>query len=66
MYNIESWELKGSDTIVMGFTQEPASLFTQNEDAFVAQAVASMIGGFFTTGLNYDFQAKLQSETINP
>lgn len=62
MYNIESWELKGSDTIVMGFTQEPASLFTQNEDAFVAQAVASMIGGFFTTGLNYDFQAKLQSE----
>ncbi|HUN23724.1 MAG TPA: ABC transporter substrate-binding protein [Anaerolineales bacterium] len=62
MHNIENWELPGSDTIVIGFTQEPASLFTQNEDAFVAQAAASVVGGFLTTGLNYDFQAKLQKE----
>ena len=27
-YNVQDWEIPGKDTIVIGFTQEPASLYT--------------------------------------
>ncbi len=37
-YNVHEWEIPGQDTIVMGYTQEPASLFQLVEDAFVARA----------------------------
>lgn len=56
-YNITDWEIPGSDTIVMGFTQEPASLFSLVESAFVAQVAYGLIRPFMSTSLNYDFQA---------
>ena len=37
-YNADEWEIPGRDTIVIGFTQEPASLFRLVEDAMVAAA----------------------------
>jgi ABC-type transport system substrate-binding protein len=58
-YNVEEWEKAGSDTIVFGFTQEPASLFTLVEDAFVANLAYQMIRPRQYTSLNYDFQAVL-------
>ena len=58
-YNIADWEIAGSDTIVFGFTQEPASLFTLVEDAYVANLAYSIIRPYQSTSLNYDFQAVL-------
>jgi ABC-type transport system substrate-binding protein len=56
-YNVYDWEIPGSDTIVMGFPQEPASLFTLVENAFVAVAAASLIRPNTTTSLNYEYAA---------
>ncbi|MEW6093037.1 MAG: ABC transporter substrate-binding protein [Chloroflexota bacterium] len=57
LYDVGKWEIPGQDTIVLGFTQEPASLFTLVEDAFVANlAVYMVLPGSITTK-NYDFQA---------
>jgi ABC-type transport system substrate-binding protein len=66
-YNAYEWEVldaagKAKDTIVMGFTQEPASLFGIVEDAWVAQLALTMIGSTTSTGLNYDFQPVLQKQ----
>ncbi len=58
-YNVQDWALDGTDTIIIGFTQEPASLFTLVEDAFVAQLAATMIRPAQVTSLNYDFQPVL-------
>lgn len=58
-YNVYDWELAGSDTIVMGFPQEPASLFTLVEDAYVANVAYTLIRPYQNTSLNYDFQATL-------
>jgi ABC-type transport system substrate-binding protein len=58
-YNVYDWEIPGSDTIVMGFPQEPASLFTLVEDAYVANVAYTLIRPFQSTSLNYDFQAVL-------
>jgi ABC-type transport system substrate-binding protein len=58
-YNVEEWAKEGSDTIVIGFTQEPASLFTLVEDAFVASLAYLMIRPAQENHLNYDFKATL-------
>lgn len=58
-YNVYDWELPGTDTIVMGFPQEPASLFTLVEDAYVASVAYTLIRPLQSTSLNYDFQAVL-------
>jgi len=58
-YNVYDWEIAGSDTIVMGFPQEPASLFTLVEDAYVANVAYTLIRPLQSTSLNYDFQAVL-------
>jgi ABC-type transport system substrate-binding protein len=58
-YNIHEWEIPGVDTLVLGYTQEPASLFTLVENAFVAVNAYSVIGGRFYTSLDYDYQANL-------
>jgi len=58
-YNVQDWAIEGSDTIVIGFTQEPASLYTTVEDAFVAQAAYQYVRPAQVTSLNYDFQAVL-------
>lgn len=56
-YNIGEWEVPGSDTVVIGFTQEPASLFGLVEDAFVTHIVLHSVGiDRSYTSLNYDFQ----------
>ncbi len=57
-YNVYEWEIPGKDTLVVGFTQEPASLFLQNEDAWVAHLAGVMMGGpdMIETSLNYDYQ----------
>jgi ABC-type transport system substrate-binding protein len=58
-YNIGEWERPGQDTIVLGWTQEPASLFTLVEDAFVANLAYQMMRPLQNTSKNYDFQAVL-------
>jgi ABC-type transport system substrate-binding protein len=58
-YNVSDWALENSDTIVLGFTQEPASLFTLVENAYVAVLTYSFIRPPQSTSLNYDFQAVL-------
>jgi ABC-type transport system substrate-binding protein len=58
-YNVYDWEIPGSDTIVMGFPQEPASLFVLVEDAYVANVAYTLIRPLQSTSLNYDFQAVL-------
>jgi ABC-type transport system substrate-binding protein len=59
-YNVADWEIPDQDTIVYGFTQEPASLFTLVESAQVAVLANSLIQGLAYTSLNYDFQPLLQ------
>lgn len=61
-YNVYDWELPGSDTIVMGFPQEPASLFVLVEDAYVANVAYTLIRPNLETSLNYEFQAALIKE----
>jgi ABC-type transport system substrate-binding protein len=58
-YNSYEWEVPGSDTLILGFSQEPASLFTLVEDAFVAANAASFIFGRPITSLNFDYKANL-------
>ncbi len=58
-YNVQEWAKAGSDTVILGFTQEPASLFTLVEDAFVANIAYQIIRPAQETHLNYDFKATL-------
>lgn len=58
-YNVQEWAKTGSDTVVLGFTQEPASLFTLVEDAFVANIAYQIARPAQETHLNYDFKATL-------
>jgi ABC-type transport system substrate-binding protein len=58
-YNVHHWKKTGSDTVVLGFTQEPASLFTLVENAFVANIAYQLLRPAQYTSLNYDFQAVL-------
>jgi ABC-type transport system substrate-binding protein len=62
MYNADKWENPGKDTIVLGFTQEPASLFTLVEDAFVARAAYYLIGPLPYTSNDYNYAASLLKE----
>jgi ABC-type transport system substrate-binding protein len=61
-YNVSEWEIPGRDTIVYGFTQEPASLFTLVESAQVAVLANSLIQGLAYTSLDYDFQPLIQEQ----
>jgi ABC-type transport system substrate-binding protein len=56
-YNAGEWALPGTDTIVLGLTQEPATLYFV-EDAFVAHVVLTLLGanGKQNTTLGFDFQ----------
>jgi ABC-type transport system substrate-binding protein len=55
-YNIQEWARPGQDTIIVGFTQEPASLFTLVEDAFVANIAYQFIRPAQEIHLNYEFK----------
>lgn len=61
-YNVQEWAKAGSDTVVLGFTQEPASLFVLVEDAFVANIAYQIARPAQETHLNYDFKAELVKE----
>jgi ABC-type transport system substrate-binding protein len=57
VYNAGTWSAAGTDTLVLGLTQEPASLLGLVEDAFVAHVVLFLLGADRDlTTLNYDFQ----------
>jgi ABC-type transport system substrate-binding protein len=58
-----NWSLTdGGDTIVVGFSQEPASMFTLVESAAVQAQIAQMAIGLGNTQYNYDYQPVLQAE----
>jgi ABC-type transport system substrate-binding protein len=63
-WNADTWELPGSDTVVLAFSQEPASMYSLVESAAVQRSIFALIygSGGATLGynsLNYDFQADL-------
>lgn len=56
--NAGEWSLSdGGDTLVIGFTQEPASLFTLVESAAVAAQAADLLSFRAATTYSYDYQA---------
>lgn len=58
-----NWSLvDGGDTIVIGFSQEPASLWSLVESAAVMAQIAQMGVGIGNTQYSYDYQAVLQRE----
>jgi ABC-type transport system substrate-binding protein len=59
MYNADQWENTGKDTIILGFTQEPASLFTLVETAYVAVQAMYFISPYTYTSNNYNFAPNL-------
>lgn len=61
--NIHEWELQdGGDTVIIGLTQEPATLFTLLEDASVAQLAGDLLTSRAATGKGYDYQAVALTE----
>ncbi|HMN26838.1 MAG TPA: ABC transporter substrate-binding protein, partial [Caldilineaceae bacterium] len=59
----DKWTLAdGGDTVVMGLSQEPASMWGLVESAAVARQVAQMGYGVGNTQYNYDYQPVLQKE----
>jgi ABC-type transport system substrate-binding protein len=58
-----NWTLAdGGTTIVLGFSQEPASMHTLVESAAVQSQIALMGVGVPNTQFNYDYQTVLQTE----
>jgi ABC-type transport system substrate-binding protein len=57
LINIHEWELQnGGDTVILGFTQEPASLFRLAEDNTVPQMLGDLLEVRAATGKGYDYQ----------
>ncbi len=61
-WNIHNFEIPGKDTIVLAFTQEPASMFSLVESAAVQRQAANIVFGAGTNSLNYDFKALLYKQ----
>ena len=61
-WNPEDWAIPGKDTIVLGFTQEPSTLFQPIVDAYVAKAAGMLVSGLAYTSQNFDFQPVQQKE----
>jgi ABC-type transport system substrate-binding protein len=58
-----NWTLKdGGDTLVVGLSQEPASMYTLVETSAAEAQVAQMAIGLGNTQYSYDFQPALQKE----
>jgi ABC-type transport system substrate-binding protein len=56
--NIDQWETTdGSDTVVIGFTQEPATMWTLIESAAVQRTAVNLLGAPILTSFTYDWQA---------
>lgn len=59
----KDWALKdGGDTVVVGFSQEPASLNTLVESAAVAVQASHLSQGVIASQYDYDFQPVLQEQ----
>jgi ABC-type transport system substrate-binding protein len=59
----DKWTLAdGGDTVVLGLSQEPASMFSLVESAAVQRQISQMAIGLGNTQYSYDFQAVLQTE----
>jgi ABC-type transport system substrate-binding protein len=57
----KDWSLAdGGDTVVIGFSQEPASMFDLVESAAVQRQASQLGRGIYNTQYNYDYQAYLQ------
>ncbi len=55
------WTLAKGDTVIIGFTQEPSTLYQNVVDAAVAREVGQLIGVAYPwTQFNYDYQPLLQ------
>jgi ABC-type transport system substrate-binding protein len=55
--SIDEWEMAdGGDTVVLGFTQEPASLWMLVESAMVANTASSLMVTRAATSYSYDYQ----------
>ncbi|NJP07368.1 MAG: peptide ABC transporter substrate-binding protein [Chloroflexaceae bacterium] len=55
--NITDWQLSdGADTVILGFSQEPASLFLVVESASVANIAGSLVRERIGTSYDYDYQ----------
>jgi len=58
-WNIETWEIPGKDTLVLGLTQEPSTLYQLIVDAVVARIAYWPVGGSATPSLNYTYTANM-------
>ncbi|GIV92815.1 ABC transporter substrate-binding protein [Chloroflexus aurantiacus] len=55
--NADEWELTdGGDTLVLGFTQEPQTMWTLIESAAVQRVAVNLLGVPATTTYDYDYQ----------
>ncbi|NNJ12557.1 peptide ABC transporter substrate-binding protein [Chloroflexales bacterium ZM16-3] len=55
--NIGEWKLKSGDTVVLGFTQEPSSLWGTIESSASQRIPAFLISSVSFTKYDYDYQA---------
>jgi ABC-type transport system substrate-binding protein len=60
--NAGEWELTEGDTLVLGFTQEPASLWATIESAAVQRIAGYLLGDPAVTRYSYDYQANSLTE----
>jgi ABC-type transport system substrate-binding protein len=54
--NADEWELTEGDTIVLGFTQEPQTMWSLIESAAVQRVASNLLGVPATTSYDYDYQ----------
>jgi len=54
-YNAETWEIPGKDTIVLGYLQEPSTLFQVIDSAMTAKLVGTFTSGVTYISENFDF-----------
>ncbi len=59
-YNVADWEIPGKDTIVIGFTQEPASMFGLVESGVSAVIANTLVHSMAFSTIDYDFQGITQ------
>jgi ABC-type transport system substrate-binding protein len=55
--NIDEWELEdGGDTVIIGMSQEPTTLFNRTESSMVTNIAASLLKTQSATSYSYDYQ----------
>ncbi len=54
--NADEWELTSGDTLVLGFTQEPQTMWSLIESAAVQRIASNLLGVPATTSYDYDYQ----------